>query len=171
MWRRFSNPMQKVGRIWASPQGRRKVEQEGERGGVLYYAVSTEGVAGLQLLPASDLEEEIHRDEANVASRERGRAAAETEVAAETERIRWRGFTDSMTPRARARADKALSRQVSVRGEFAPRGEHVETMVKSGYRVRTDPKLGSILESPTGSFFTQKDLTKTGLDYAEFLAR
>lgn len=167
-----TNPFQPntVGRTWMSPQGRRKVEQEGEREGVLYYAISTEGFPAMELLPARELEDEIRRDEANVASRARARATQQAEVAAEAERARWRGFTDSMTPRGRARADKVLSRQVSVRGEFAPRGAHVEHLVDEGYRVRQDPRQGRILESPTGSFFTERDLTKIGLDYAEFLS-
>lgn len=123
----------------------------------------------MQLLPASELEEEIARDEANVASRTRARAAKETESAAEAQRIRWGGFTDSMTPRGRARADKTLSRQVSVQGNFNSRGSHVEILVSAGYSVVEHPKRGRILESPTGGFFTERDLTKTGLDYAEFL--
>lgn len=176
-WGRFSNPMRaanpdgSLGRTWRSPSGLREVKQEGTRDGVLLYAVSTGGSRQMQLIRASELEAEIRRDERNYESRAAGAASAQVVATEAQQHKSWLGFTDDMKPTAAARADEVLSRQVYVQGLPAQRGDHIIRLVREHRIVKIHPRYGRILESPDGSFLTEKDLTKIGLDFAGYLAK
>ena len=167
-WQRYSNPVTfrpaQTERTWRAWEGMREVKSEGLLGGVLHYGISTEGMRGLQLIPVSDLEAEITRDERNYQSRLAAQEQVSSREQQEKEAARWKGFTDDMTPRGKARADKVLSKQVSVQKKFARRGDHITRLVEEGWTVQ-----GRTLVSPTGSFFVEKDLTKIGIDFAAYL--
>ena len=156
----------KPGFTWNSSEGVREVVRItiDPRSGETVYAVTTAG--GLaHLLRDKEIALEIRRDSANYESRQRLRKSETQRMNTDQEAARWGGFTDGMTPTAKARTDAALARQVSVRGMFESRGKHIQTLVSEGFRV-----IGHRLEDPSGSFFDEKSLTKTGLDYAKFLS-
>jgi len=71
----------------------------------------------------------------------------------------------------KARIIKALEKWVSWKDEIRQRYKHVEYYVKEkGWFVDTETiggKKTRVLRGPDGSFFEQKDITKTAIDYAE----
>jgi hypothetical protein len=73
-------------------------------------------------------------------------------------------------PMQRARAKAALEAQVRVNGaEFMTRRELIERCLKEGATVQEHGRFGRVLMSPDGAFFDARNVTSTGLDYAEFL--
>ncbi len=139
------------------------------RTGQLMFAVSTEGIRGQELFSEDDVAFEIKRDTANIRHRVEAeeRAAREAEEAAEA--LYVDGFELEFPERQRPRILEVLNKQVGVRGVFLSRKEHVKNLLEEGFEIRIDPRLGRILEGPRGGFFTEKDLTKTAFDYAEYL--
>lgn len=161
-----------LNRTWESPKGTRTVVTVmNVPNGPPMLAVNTEGLLGNQLFTVEDLEDEIERDTKNLefrARQERERREEEEQLAQERKNLD-RFLATIRSPRLRGRMDAALNKVVNVNGEPNPRYKHIENLVDAGYRVGSDPTFGRVLESPRGSFLTQKDLTKTALDYAEFL--
>jgi hypothetical protein len=101
-------------------------------------------------------------------SRSRARGAESDAKAAQDLHDSWFGFTDTLSPTAKRRASDVLGKQVSVRGEFALRGDHIARLVKSGWVVQQGRR-GRELVSPDGNFLSESDLTKLGLDFAIYL--
>ena len=162
----------RVGFRWESPEGTREIVEIGNhphRPDETVYVVRVTGHRSAMILNARDLALDIRRDTANVASRA-ARSAPPSSRGAPSSGRGWTGFTRSMTPAQRARADAALSTQMRVNGEFDSRGAHIRKLVERGYRVTVHPKRGRILEQPSGSYLTERDLTKTALDFAQFLS-
>ena len=160
-----------VGFRWSSPQGVREITdlQTDPRSGEQVFFVTTGGGPSAQIIPTREIESEIRRDEANYLSRTRAKGEQEAQQASQATHDSWMGFTDSMEPKARAKAIEALNKQVSVSGNFAQRGQHIVELVKAGATVRDDKKYKRILETPDGGFWAEKDLTKTALDFAVYL--
>jgi hypothetical protein len=92
------------------------------------------------------------------------RAPVEEEIGAEVD-----GFTSSMTPAQRQNADDALSVNMLHNGEMLTRRALVDKSVANGYTVVPNAKDRRRLMSPSGSYIEEKRLTKTGMDYAEYL--
>jgi hypothetical protein len=80
-------------------------------------------------------------------------------------------FTADMTPMQRARAEKALAQQMSHNGTVRTRREIVDAMIADGATVVTHPKDGRRLMRPDGSYIEEARLTKTAMDYAEYVSR
>jgi hypothetical protein len=101
-------------------------------------------------------------------------AAAEAEKAREAEQAerKWLGFTGrdrwSSAP-LRQRAIDALTKQLSVRHVVKTRGEHVKDLVSQGFRVKDTPSGRRLQHPETLIFFTEKDLSKTAIDFATYL--
>jgi len=154
------------GYTWESKQGVRKVVRvRGDR-----YFITTGASPHAQILPASEMADEIARDQANVASQRKDRDAIEAGRRAEAAAIDVDGFDRTLSSKAAAKAVEALNKQVSVNSRFAKRKDHIKRMLKEGYRVEIDSRGRRVFVSPGGGFFFEKDLTKTGLDYAEHLS-
>lgn len=157
-----------VGFTWLSNYGERKIIGRSERHGSEVFLVSTEG--GLpQLVRASEVASEIHRDTKNLESRTRALQARQEIDAKTIARESWYGFTDRMTPTARARAIAALEVSVRRNGRPIRRGDLVVELLKDGWvvgehkgrRILTDPR--------TEAYLLEKDVTKTAIDLAEFI--
>lgn len=73
------------------------------------------------------------------------------------------------SPMTRGKVRAALTRPMSLNGVLNLRHAHIEDYVREGRRVVTVS--GEVrLENPqTGCFFTEVDLTKTAINYAQFL--
>lgn len=78
-------------------------------------------------------------------------------------------FTAFMPPMARAQALRALATLMRHNGTVRTRREIVEVMVGAGATVVAHPKDGRRLVRPDGSFIEERRLTKTAMDYAEYL--
>jgi hypothetical protein len=129
-----------------------------------------------QIIKVADLDKEIAWDAKALASYLRMHAKSNAAAdAAAAEQASWddiKGFeTKIRTARGRARALTVLNKGRMVKREFAPLKKHIERLVAAGAEVTEHPgsKFPRRLTLPSGSFFAQKDLTKIGLDYAEYL--
>lgn len=80
-------------------------------------------------------------------------------------------FVDQMSAIGAARAMAALTHSASVNGVVRMRGLHIRDLVRDGYRVSSPFNRRRLMLDASGEFFFEKDLTKTGLDFAEFLVR
>ena len=169
-----------MGREWDSIWGRQKivkVTQGKSWAGIEdmytarnYYAGRLEEVISRQeyeLTPAYAKEQE-ERKRKLVAKQEaeQREAKRESQINAEIDKF---ASSLGLSPMATARVKNALLLQVMVKGEMTTRKEWMEKALREGYTVgRT--KYGRVLMAPDGeSFFTEKTVTKTGLDYAEFI--
>jgi hypothetical protein len=158
-----------VGFSWESVDGNREIIaiQDGR-------AVVQTGAQriGQQIIPIDELEKEIAFDTKQLASRRRSQDAAEKERAREeAERQRREntyGFTDNMSPPRRAKALQALLRTVKFSDGIMPIKQKIERLHRAGWTTREHPKFQRIAEH-RGTLLTQRDLTKTGLDYLDYL--
>lgn len=89
------------------------------------------------------------------------------------------GFLEGKTPKQAANAKKALNKtmrhsQAGKQAAVRPRKEIVESLIEDGYRPVPDPKNPGrrrLMEPASGGFYTQSAITKTGMDYAEYLVK
>lgn len=157
---------------WDSPQGLRQVVRE--EGGRFY--VQTGARRALDMFTADQLREEQQRDRANLAYRERNQAEAKAALQAEAEeearlQTALAGFTDGLTPMHRAKVVSALTTMRRFDGVTRQIIDQVRDLVNAGSLVKPHPRDGRRLVGPDGSFLVEKDLSKTALNYAEYLIR
>jgi hypothetical protein len=160
-----------VGIVWMSPQGERMVERIGKhpRSGEDVAFISTAGSNQHQILPLVEVENEISRDTSRVRSRSLSTDREQQEQRRLSSRNSWMGFTDQMPPHQKAKSITTLEFTVSHNGVVRSRGDLVVDLIGVGYTVQQSRSFGRILTSPEGAFLSEKDLTKTGMDFAEFL--
>jgi hypothetical protein len=75
-------------------------------------------------------------------------------------------FFAGMDAKTKARAEKALSTNMTQGGEVKTRKQIVDEMVAAGAQVQEHPKYGRILQKPDGAFVEETRLTKTAMNYA-----
>ena len=133
-----------------------------------------------QLIQIDEIEREIQRDERNYKSYLKALANEKEQAMQIAEHDSWYGFIDSIRlPTAKAKALAALNKQVSIQHVLGERGALIKKLVDAGYTVQQESEgtmwsgkklaAGRVLTSPAGSYFAEKDLTKTGIDFAEYL--
>lgn len=161
-----------VGFTWKSERGERSVFgiQVDPGSGKQVYLIASEGSRSLELVPADEIERYVFVEQSNYESRELARQQTIQIEQKQATHDSWFGFVDALTPTKKAKAIDALNKQVSVRGEFAARGDHVAHLVANGWKVQKT-KTGRVLEAPGGTFLSERDLTKTALDFAEYLSK
>lgn len=104
---------------------------------------------------------------------EADRQAAQAEQIAQSERdnraMDEHGFFGRLTALKRARVLSTLNRTIRVNGTLGTRREIIEYLVCSGYRVvHCRGRRELTIE---GRFLIESDITKTGMDYAEYLGQ
>lgn len=154
------------GRTWMSVRGERKVVNEIDtpRGRRLVIHSADDGLP--ELIDPTELDREIRLDEARASSAARqhaAQAAAASVTAAQADReATMRAF--STNPKVRA----ALLQVQGFNGKPMPRHAYVEAAVEAGAQVVTTTG-GRRLVSANGAFFTERDITKSAMDYATWL--
>lgn len=83
---------------------------------------------------------------------------------------RRKGFLASMPPMQRAKANAALEKSTVNNGNGVYRQALIEDRVNKGYKVQIQNGKRRLV-GPDGAYFEQSALTKTGLDYADYLAK
>lgn len=78
-------------------------------------------------------------------------------------------FSMNMVPPVRARAIKTLCMLVYFDGVCKRRADKIAELVNEGRKVEFSRSGERRLIHPDGRFFNEKDLTKTGMDFAEYL--
>lgn len=153
-------------REWQSPEGLRRAEVVGDG----RIAIRTDGQPFAQILPASQLDAEIRRDEANYKSRRAARERAEEETRVEAAEHDLHGFTDGLPQVKAAKIAATLYKQQGFSGKVMRRHKFIEQAVADGAVVEGH-RTGRRFVMAGGSFYTERDVTKIGLDYAEYLIR
>jgi hypothetical protein len=135
--------------------------------------IEVPGRTGHILLQPAELESEIDFDTRSLGSHQRMKeksasvaAKASAEKAAYEETY---GFADQLSPRSRARAIAALNKVQGFNRKYMPRKEAILGFVKQGAKIDHEGRFGRVLRLPSGSFWTEKDLTKTGMDFAAYM--
>lgn len=72
-------------------------------------------------------------------------------------------------PKASARAKQTLERQRMINGKPDTQAAYIAREVVNGARVQADRNGRRVFMKPDGAFMYESDLSKTALDYAEFL--
>ncbi len=126
-------------------------------------------------LPLNELMEDKERHESERVYREKGKIEREKEEREEREakekRENTHGFTDEMNPMRRGKVLKTLLKLFRYDGIVKSRKENIEEKVKNGWFIDEDSPWGKIFRNDerSYSFIDEKDLTKTGMKYAEYL--
>lgn len=169
-----------IGRTWNSPYGNQTITGVEHWAGKDHYQV-TDPSGAVRMYDADDLEQRIKQDQyrttpeyakeqddkKEIARMRAERDARQAEKKAKSD-AEIAEFTKSMTPMAAAKAKAALEMEVLNNGVITTRKRLIDSRVADGARVVTENG-ERILENPSGSFLGSKALTKTGLDYAEYL--
>ncbi|MDD4984319.1 MAG: hypothetical protein PHQ43_00820 [Dehalococcoidales bacterium] len=78
-----------------------------------------------------------------------------------------KGFADRYNEPTRSRVIKILRTSIRLNGVVDSRLNHITKLLAKGYKVvRVSGK--RVLQSKSGSYFTEKDITKTGMDFAAY---
>ena len=84
----------------------------------------------------------------------------------------WFGFTDNLPPLKRGKILTILAKHMTLNDDnIEERGNVIALLVTQGRRVTTRPDGIRYLISDNGRYLSEKDLTKTGMDFAEYLLR
>lgn len=176
MRRRRSNP-DAIGRTWRSAEGVREVVGSTGDGESQRFLVSTEGSPFREIVRPEDLERLIVVDESIVTGRQRALAAdserAAQEIASQTESLGGDvalEFLSQMTPAAAGRAKRTLLQMKMWDGGPIRVGRAIADRIRAGYTVES-AKNGRRLVSPSGAYLDEKQLSKTAMDFAEFVSR
>lgn len=165
-------PEVKVGLSWESVQGTRKVVQIDESRGLAF--IQTGDRRGAEIFPVNDVIKEMEFEQKQLASKQKMQKTVEEreakEAAEKAKRENTYGFAENFPPMRRQKILDALLRQVKRHGDFVPLKQVVEELYSKNYEIVPHAKFKQIAQSPDGgSFMTQRDLTKTGLDYLQYL--
>jgi hypothetical protein len=161
-------------REWQSVDGRRWVESilntpRGERA-----VIRTEGRNYTELLDPAELDGLIDFEERQKEDRRcmqlRAKEHDERERIASLPAVSIAAYTAKMTKLQATRVRAALEKQQGFSGEFLKRYEFIERAVLDGWMVEQG-RTGRELTSSQGRYYTERDITKTAMDFAEFLIR
>ncbi len=155
-----------VGYSWDSPEGKRVVVEHGPGDRLL---IKTEGHKFAVLLTPEQILQDERRDTANLAFQKRQQEKALLEHQAALLADDVDGFDAGMAPMARRRVIDALNKLICHGGKAIRRKDLIKGWLAQGAEVR-QTKFGRVLQLPNGNFLTQADLTKTAIDYANYLA-
>jgi hypothetical protein len=157
--------MEMVGTEWDSPSGIRRVVGETTVNGEKRLVVQTgDQRIGQILLPADQLQSEMAGDAKNLAFRKNEQEIANAPKAQPT----YGEYVSSMPPMQRAKVSAALQKNITSNGVLQARSVLVEKWVAEGATVvqKADQRE---LTKPSGNYLLEKDLSKTAMDYAEWL--
>ena len=154
-----------VGDKWMSPLGEKEIiRHEGDK-----YFVSTAGSNNLQIVNENELSQDKKRDGANLQSRNAADAKNRAEVELENIRQDTKGFYDTLSPATAGKAKAVLNQNRVFNGKLTRIKDFVEETVISGGYVNTSSGGERRLNTSHGTFYSEKQLPKLSIDYAEFL--
>ena len=158
-----------IGMEWRSPKGTRKVVGRLPDGRYLvkYITGQFSNSNSAEIHDKENVLFEKKKDEHNLAYKEKLKTEGKR-LRAEYERehgvlLKYLNSLDKSSMQKK-RIEIILKVNMVINGKLAPRWKHIVDLVEKGYRVH-----GKELQAPSGSFFFQKDLTKTAFDFAKWL--
>jgi hypothetical protein len=153
-----------IGFSWDSPGGERVIKGKHKD----KFLVSRPGIIGHEILDPSDIDFEIKKDKANVAFLQKQAGIGSIEKAEKSKREDTDGFADQFTGAKRKRVIDTLLQTVRFNGLIKTRKQEIRELVSNGAKIGKWRGKRSI-EKADGSFLGEVDLTKIGIDYAEYL--
>lgn len=157
-----------VGKVWTNGRGeRREVKSVMSVGGNPRLAIQTDDRNQFELVHPDEFEKLYERETKRVEKPEPVKRPQE-EVDRDSARSE---FLSEMTPLKSAKAREALSVTLINGGMPYQRQELVEKLVGEGAEPTPHAKDGRRLSRPDGSYLSEKQISKTAMDYAAFLVR
>ncbi|WP_454727956.1 MULTISPECIES: strawberry notch-like NTP hydrolase domain-containing protein [Cupriavidus] len=162
-----------LGRKWASAAG--EVEIMGYwRGNPDQYQTLLNGKAlGAPLVERDTLEERVALDARQAEDMAKRRAAqAEREAQDAGEQAAAQdvdGFGEDLSPQRRGKIVATLDKTYTFNGRPGKLREQIRRMVAEGHRITRAPDGTRRLSNAEGQFLDERDLLKTGMDYAAHL--
>lgn len=160
-----------VGQSWDSVEGKKTIVKiDGDR-----VFVEIKGRRSQLIIQLGELASEIDFDERQFASRQKSKKKVEEEEdkkrAAKEKHEDTNGFAEQFSPMRRTKIINTLNKSIRYKGAYLKVRELVEKLATDGYDVTEHARFKRVaqLGDEYGPFLTQRDLTKTGLDYLKYL--
>lgn len=161
-----------AGFSWASKMGRRSVVGPAWGRPSGWLEISTEGEACKHYIHEEDIQSEIDYDMKQLEHHKRREIEhALAAVKEEARRKEWEddnGFTDGMSALQKGKILKVLNKKVMADGEATTIKALIRRLVAEG-RFIGEHAGKRTLENAEGCFRDEKQLTKIGMDFAEYL--
>ena len=128
--------------------------------------ITEDRIDGEIALDARLRDQTIRRLQASEASK----AASQEREARQREHDRWFGFTINMNPLQKGKVLAILGKTMTLNdGGVEERGHVICSLVEQGRHVERRPDGVRYLISDDGRYLSEKNITKVGMDFAEFL--
>jgi transposase len=158
-----------IGRTWQTNLGQATVQSEATVGGQPRLLVKYERGA-TELVRPEELESRIASDVKMYESRQKMAAGAQAQREAEQqEKTKYQDFTQSMTPMQASKAFNALETNVQSGEQLFKRGDLVKQAVDEGAEIVIARDGKRRLQKQDGSYRTESQISKTAMDYADYL--
>lgn len=158
-----------IGKEWESVNGKAQVVGITVVAGQSRMVVKYENLELHELVKSEELVARIENDEKRFLSRLPKPLAEITDISI-TAKSKVEDFANQFPPLKRGKVISTLGKIVANDGRYVTRAELVEEMVADG-GVVTVISGQKALQRQSGSYIEQSRLTKTGMDYAEYLLR
>lgn len=155
-----------IGKEWESLNGKAQVIGIAVVAGQSRLVVKYESLELTELVRSEELAARIDNDEKRFLSRTPKPLTETNETATISSRVE--DFASSFSPLERGKILSVLGKLVANNGRCLTRSELIEEMVADG-AVVTVVSGQRALQRQSGSYIEQSRLTKTGMDYAEYL--
>ena len=160
----------KVGFTWDTVRGKREIVGKRPDGMFLVSYPGSRSSTMSEILSAGDIDFERKRDASRLQSKAQAKAAHAKEKRAKESEEYTHGFADRFAPNARQRIINTLLKTMGFDGKIMTRKEYIEKAVSFGARVVGSGSNRRVQHSD-GGFFDQKQITKTAMDYADYLVK
>ena len=158
-----------IGRTWQTTLGQATVQSEATVGGQPRFLIKYEN-GGTELVRPEKLESRITSDVKMYESRQKMRTEAQAlKETEQQEKTKYQDFTQSMSPMQASKAFNSLETNVQSGGVIVKRGDLVKQAVDDGAKIVIAKDGKRRLQKPDGTYRTESQVSKTAMDYADFL--
>lgn len=164
-------PAIKEGYSWDAPKGKRTLLKKIVHKNENYWLVKDDwlGAGFATGVKEKGLADEIKRDKLSIDFWQKQEKAEQARKQEEEKRKDTQGFTDKFTAMKKGRVIKTLLTSMRIDGVLQTRKDFIENAVKTGRVIETKNNERRLINPKEDTLFTESDLTKTALDYFEYL--
>lgn len=157
-------------RQWESLSGKAQVIGTATVRGQMVFLVKYGDIEFPSIVKPDEIDSLIENDEQRLKSRKLARMKSEDSAISSYVSLNEKveEYANNFPPMRKAKIKSSLSKLVRSEGNILSRSDLIEQMVKEGANV-TLISGTKVLQTTSGSYIEQSRLTKTGIDYAEFL--
>lgn len=158
-----------IGFSWDTVKGRRQITKKVQDDKFFVSSAGKPIDSNFQeIMSSSDIDFDIKRDSQRLKKHADKKVSDGQELQREKEKEFTYGFSDRFNARQKRKVINALIKVTGFNGKYMMRKEYIHGQVKDGAKVKGNDS-GRRLEDVDGAFLDQKQLTKIGMDYAEYL--